>query len=223
MRARNCAALALTIVLLAGHGAAKGAPVGIKQAKPVTIAPRAVALRFLPDVRGINTRFGFRKCASRDTESTGDPERCRVDGCSGSVFARDGVELLDRFDARGARVVARLHGHQFVCMGIDAGRESGMAASDYAIAVPTCDVPECRSERACPNADPPGYWAGPAPATPCGLPSDGRYSAGCATGWVRTANLDRYSNGIRPVDGRFTEAARLSMRHATARVSVEDT
>lgn len=223
MRARNCAALALTIVLLAGHGAAKGAPVGIKQAKPVTIARGAVALRFLPDVRGISTRFGFPKCASSDTESAGDPERCRVEGCSGSVFGRDGVELLDRFDAPGARVVARLHGRQFVCMGVDAGRESGMPAWAYAIAVPTCDVPECRGERARPNLDPPGYWARPAPATPCGLPSDGRYSAGCATAWVRTANLDRYSNGIRTVDGRLAEAARLSLRHATAQVSVEDT
>lgn len=198
MRAKECAALAMTITMLAGYSAASGAPRSIKRTAAASEAAVPAALQSFVGVNCLINRFGARECAADDYELTGDPDLCPLDGYFGSVFSRGGVDLLDRVAGPEARVIAHLHDRQFVCIGTTADLKPSTPAWTYVIAVPTRAVPDCTGRPICQHADFPVRWVGRPPSPPCRLDVDGWYTRGCAAGWVRTRSLDLYSDGIRP-------------------------
>jgi len=194
MRTQDCSALrtlALAAALIAPS--ASGMP-------PSTTAPTPAAFRSIRDVQCTRNGFGHVECRVPGYARINTADTCPPHAPTfGSIRHPGGVTLLDRFPDVDARPVAMLHDRQFICIGTVVNTMLGTAMWSYVVAIPTRFIADCRGKALCRHADFPMRWARTRPSVPCHLDATGRYSKGCAAGWVRSELVDEYSMGIRSV------------------------
>ena len=153
--------------------------------------------RAIRSIQGIECRppmDGVDNCVTDAYDVSGSDAACTADEANfGSVLLEQGVDLLPSIHD-GSRV-AHLAPSQLVCIQYVAEpKDKGVDESwSYVTAIPSALVDGCVPGR-CPEA-PPVRWFDTQPKEDCERKSDGRYGAGCASGWVRSAALDAFSMG----------------------------
>lgn len=124
---------------------------------------------------------------------------CSTDGFYGKVESSDGkpIELRDALPAGQGQVVAKLSNDQFVCVSANARTASATEAQWYYVtAIPVGSLKACKGNANCAPGDLPITWVQTKPTATCHPGPDGKYTGGCAAGWVKAEQFDEYSMGL---------------------------
>lgn len=164
---------------------------------PTQVAPLAIAgLTCEPRQNGIDN------CSNADYDVSGSDAACADGSSDFGVVQADGADVVTTFTA-GGRVRARLPANQLVCIQYSALSKSGGDAWSYVTAIPASVVPACKRAN-CPSPAGAVTWRDRQPGGTCAKDPDGRYTAACASGWVRAESIDAYSMGL---EGQHADAA----------------
>ncbi|HEX7815549.1 hypothetical protein [Dyella sp.] len=137
-------------------------------------------------------------CRWQHYDITADPpsRRCAQDGLYGNIQTDSpGLTLLDR--PAGGKPVARLKNRQFVCVSADARQGNQEVQWYYVTAITVGSVAACRGRKLCGGpGDLPIESLVPGTGVSCHRDAKGNVVGDCASGWVRTEDLELFANGI---------------------------
>lgn len=143
-----------------------------------------------------------RDCSAPGYDVSGSLDACRGDSAFfGVVLGDAAVVATDRL--AGGRHVATLASGQLVCIQLTADPTQGSAEPRAFVTAVAPDTIEACEKAHCGDARAESRWIDRAFAADCRVEGQ-RYSAGCVSGWVRSADIDAYSMGLR---GQLAEGA----------------
>lgn len=137
-----------------------------------------------------------RKCVAGDYDVELLPACGTSDYYYGGVSEPSGALLIDKAPPEDTVRRATLGLGQIVC--IQAIARAGQNPSYYYVtAVPVASIPKCKENKLCERyGDRETKWRVMRPTQKCTVDSFGKFSNGCASGWIDSSDLELFSEGI---------------------------
>lgn len=163
--------------------------------------PDAPPLAAMLEIRGVSCQrsdSGIQTCTAPGYDISGVDRACTDTGAGYGIVREDRVVLADRYPQQDVAPasVATLVAGQFLCVQFLAESTTGGNGWAYVTAIDPGMVRACLDNPVCGTGGLVPDWAGSVPPGICAVGPEGRYTVGCAAGWLPREAIDEFSMGL---------------------------
>lgn len=161
--------------------------------------PDAPPLAAMLEIRGVacqRSDAGVQTCTAPGYDISGIDRACAGADAGYGIVREDRVALTDRYPQPDASPVATLAAGQFLCVQFLAESAAGGDGWAYVTAIDPGMVDACVDNPVCGPGGLAPDWTGAVPPGTCAVGAEGRYTVGCAAGWLPRAAIDEFSMGL---------------------------